>query len=147
MYGPWRDATHALMIHSCQLVFCLDLFYPVFNALTSTTDRSITVTYSPIVKKRVSLSLVATSSRHGLVYVTVISSYELVHWLVIEKRFVLFWLKIAFQIRPPGDSDKLCILPIGFVWATCVKNCWKLKIFVEFAMSVFKMMFELHSCI
>ena len=79
MYGPWRDATHAFMIHSCQLVFCLHLFHTVFHARTSTTDRLITVTYRPILNKRVSLSLVATSSRH-LVYVTVISSYELVHW-------------------------------------------------------------------
>ena len=70
------------LMHSCQLVHLLDLlklFYTVFQSRTSTIDRLITVTYSPILKKRVSLSFVATSSRH-FVYVTVISSYELVNW-------------------------------------------------------------------
>ena len=75
MYRAWQDATHALM----PISLFAGSFYTVFHARTSTTDRLITVTYSPILKKRVSLSLVATSSRH-LVYVTVISSYELVHW-------------------------------------------------------------------
>ena len=75
MYRAWQDATHALM----PISLFAGSFYTVFHARTSTTDRLITVTYSPILKKRVSLSLVATSSRH-LVYVTVITSYELVHW-------------------------------------------------------------------
>ena len=75
MYRAWQDATHALT----PISLFAGSFYTVFHACTSTTDRLITVTYSPILKKRVSLSLVATSSRH-LVYVTVISSYELVHW-------------------------------------------------------------------
>ena len=69
------------LMHSCQLVHLLDLlklFYTVFQSRTSTIDHLITVTYSPILKKRVSLSFVATSSRH-FVYVTVISSYELVN--------------------------------------------------------------------
>ena len=75
MYRAWQDATHALM----PISLFAGSFYTVFHARASTTDRLITVTYRPILNKRVSLSLVATSSRH-LVYVTVISSYELVHW-------------------------------------------------------------------
>ena len=75
MYSAWQDATHALM----PISLFAGSFYTVFHARASTTDRLITVTYRPILNKRVSLSLVATSSRH-LVYVTVISSYELVHW-------------------------------------------------------------------
>ena len=75
MYRAWQDATHALM----PISLFAGSFYTVFHARASTTDRLITVTYRPILNKRVSLSLVTTSSRH-LVYVTVMSSYELVHW-------------------------------------------------------------------
>ena len=140
MYRAWQDATHALM----PISLFAGSFYTVFHARTSTTDRLITVTYSPILKKRVSLSLVATSSRH-LVYVTVISSYELVHW---DNRITLCTILTKnsfFHLRPSVTQTDFAF----HSKALYEQHAWKIvenwQLFIEFAMSVFKMMFELYS--
>ena len=93
-----HSCIHDTLMPICFFVWIF--FYTVFHARTSTTNRSITVTYSPILKKRVSLSLVATSSRH-LVYVTVKSSYELVHW-DYRKALCTILTKNSFFILDPG---------------------------------------------
>ena len=110
MYRAWQDATHALM----PISLFAGSFYTVFHARTSTTDRLITVTYSPILKKRVSLSFVATSSRH-LLYVTVTSSYELVHWdqrkalCTILTKNSFFTLDPRWLRQTLHSSQRLCM--------------------------------------
>jgi len=110
MYRAWQDATHAL----APISFFAGSFYTVFQAHTSTIDRLITVTYTSILKKRVSLSFVATSSRH-LVYVTVISSYELVHWdnrialCTILTKNSFFTLDPRWLRQTLHSSQRLCL--------------------------------------
>ena len=122
MYRAWQDATHALM----PISLFAGSFYTVFHARASTTDRLITVTYRPILNKRVSLSLVATSSRH-LVYVTVISSYELVHWdnrialCTILTKNSFFTLDPRWLRQTLHSTQRLCM-------SNMRENCWKLTI-------------------